>query len=45
MPPMHVGKPYDQLLLTSHMPEWSALEMLRPAPVGAMVIIKTLVAR
>ena len=42
---MHVGKPYDQQSLTSHMPGQRALEMPRPAPVGAMVIDKTLGTR
>ena len=42
MPPIHVGKPYDQRSLTSHMSGRRALEMTRPAPVGAMVIVKTL---
>ena len=39
---MHVGKPYDQRLLTSHMPVRRALEMPQPALVGAMVIVNTL---
>ena len=42
MPPMHVEQPYDQRSLASQMPGRRALEMLRPAPVGAMVIVKTL---
>ena len=45
IPPMHVGKPYDQRSLTSHMPGRRALEMTRPAPVGAMVMVKTLGTR
>ena len=31
---MHVGKPYDQRSLTSHMPGRRAFEMPRPVPVG-----------
>ena len=39
---MHVWKPYDQRSLTFYMPGRRVLEMPRPAPVGAMVIVKTL---
>ena len=42
---MHVGESYDQRLLTSHMLGRRALEMPRPAPVGAMVNGKTLGTR
>ena len=34
MLPMHVGKPYNQRLLTSHMPWWRVLEMPRLARHG-----------
>ena len=39
---MHVGSPYNQWLLTSHMYEWRGLEMPQPVRVGIMVIVKTL---
>ena len=42
---MYVGKPYGQQSLTSHMPGRCVLELPRPAPVGDMVIVKTLGTR
>ena len=42
---MHVGKPYNQRSLTSHMPGQRALEITRPALVVAMVKVKTLGTR
>ena len=42
MPPVHVGKPSDQWLMTSQMHGRHVLEIPRPVRVSAMVIVKTL---